>query len=80
MVRHGRPSRRRDWRGLVPTPLAKDAFRGGLSLEAKERRAAKTKTGLSLPEELGGPLNPTWIEWLMGFPEGWTEVGPSATP
>lgn len=20
----------------------------------------------------GGQLNPTWVEWLMGFPEGWT--------
>lgn len=20
----------------------------------------------------GGPLNPTWVEWLMGFPMGWT--------
>lgn len=21
-----------------------------------------------------GPMNPTWIEWLMGFPTGWTEL------
>jgi hypothetical protein len=27
-----------------------------------------------------GPLNPTWLEWLMGFPAGWTDVEPSATP
>lgn len=20
-----------------------------------------------------GPLNPTWLEWFMGFPDGWTE-------
>src|SRR5262252_884807 len=20
-----------------------------------------------------GPLNPTWVEWLMGFPPGWTD-------
>ena len=20
----------------------------------------------------GGKLNPTWVEWLMGFPIGWT--------
>ncbi|CAN5599425.1 hypothetical protein BH11ARM2_BH11ARM2_28860 [soil metagenome] len=19
-----------------------------------------------------GPLNPAWVEWLMGFPDGWT--------
>jgi hypothetical protein len=26
-----------------------------------------------------GLLNPTWVEWLMGFPAGWTDCGPSAT-
>lgn len=23
--------------------------------------------------EGGGSLNPTWVEWLMGFPPGWTD-------
>jgi hypothetical protein len=27
-----------------------------------------------------GSLNPTWVEWLMGFPLGWTDLGHSATP
>jgi DNA (cytosine-5)-methyltransferase 1 len=22
----------------------------------------------------GGRLNPTWVEWLMGFPIGWTDL------
>lgn len=22
----------------------------------------------------GHPINPDWVEWLMGFPIGWTEV------
>ena len=22
----------------------------------------------------GGSLNPTWVEWLMGFPTGWTDL------
>lgn len=25
-------------------------------------------------EEGGGQLNPDWVEWLMGFPTGWTEL------
>jgi hypothetical protein len=33
-----------------------------------------------LANEIGGSLNPTWVEWLMGFPEGWTDLGASATP
>ncbi len=27
-----------------------------------------------------GSLNPTWVEWLMGFPSGWTDLKPSETP
>ena len=23
---------------------------------------------------IGGKLNPTWVEWLMGFPTGWTDL------
>jgi hypothetical protein len=28
----------------------------------------------------GGKLNPTWVEWLMGFPLGWTDLEDSETP
>jgi hypothetical protein len=27
----------------------------------------------------GGKLNPTWVEWLMGFPTGWTDLEDSET-
>lgn len=27
-----------------------------------------------------GQLNPQWVEWLMGFPEGWTDLKPSEMP
>ena len=26
-----------------------------------------------------GKLNPTWVEWLMGFPLGWTDLDASET-
>ena len=26
------------------------------------------------PSAIGGKLNPTWVEWLMGFPLGWTDL------
>ena len=32
-----------------------------------------------LPEVIGGQLNPTWVEWLMGWPLGWTDLRPLAT-
>ena len=30
-------------------------------------------------ETESGQLNPTWVEWLMGFPTGWTDLEPSET-
>jgi len=27
----------------------------------------------------GGKLNPTWVEWLMGWPLGWTDLKPLET-
>lgn len=36
------------------------------------------KHGLSLASEVGGPLNPDWVEWLMGWPIGWTDLRPLA--
>jgi hypothetical protein len=34
----------------------------------------------SLPREIGGQLNPTWVEWLMGFPLGWSALQPLEMP
>ena len=34
----------------------------------------------NLPTTANGRLNPTWVEWLMGFPTGWTDLDASATP
>ncbi len=28
----------------------------------------------TLGRDVGGALNPMWVEWLMGFPEGWTDL------
>lgn len=31
------------------------------------------------PQQIGGRLNPTWVEMLMGFPRGWTSIDPIST-
>jgi hypothetical protein len=36
--------------------------------------------GENLQTQVGGSLNPTWVEWLMGFPLGWTALEPSEMP
>jgi hypothetical protein len=33
----------------------------------------------TLATHAGGKLNPTWVEWLMGWPLGWTDLKPLAT-
>jgi hypothetical protein len=57
-------------RGQWPTPLARDSrsFKGA-------KRGANSLGGEPLTVAVGGTLNPTWVEWLMGFPLGWTDLG-----
>jgi hypothetical protein len=31
---------------------------------------------IPLAAQVGGPLNPDWVEWLMGWPLGWTDLKP----
>ena len=43
------------------------------------RKGASPTSGDGLATQAGGSLNPTWVEWLMGFPLGWTDCMASAT-
>ena len=61
---------------LWPTPTKSDATRSTFSSEEKRYKNGR---GLQLADQAGGSLNPTWVEWLMGFPLGWTDCGDSAT-
>ena len=55
------------------TPTARD-WRSGKASQATMERNSRP-----LSEQIGGSLNPTWVEWLMGWPLGWTDLKPSAT-
>lgn len=37
-------------------------------------QTATRRGGPDLQTEVGGQLNQTWVEWLMGFPLGWTDL------
>ena len=62
---------------MLPTPHARD-WRSGKGKTQEER--GRSPGSASLPETQGGSLNPQWVEWLMGFPPGWTDLKPSETP
>jgi len=67
-----------------PTPTARD-YKGGYQTESLIRKDGKSRAFDALPnavldgkgvETSGGQLNPTWVEWLMGWPLGWTDLKP----
>jgi len=58
---------------LWPTPTCQDAKNNG----APSQMERNTKP---LNAEVGGALNPEWVEWLMGYPVGWTDLRDSETP
>jgi hypothetical protein len=59
---------------MFPTPTATNTkavhMRGADNGKEREPRVV---------QEGGGQLNPDWVEWLMGWPLGWTDLKPSGT-
>jgi len=52
---------------LWPTPTVQDSKNNGS--KSQQERHMKP-----LNAEVRGALNPEWVEWLMGFPAGWTNL------
>jgi hypothetical protein len=57
------------WPHLWPTPTVCGNY---------NRKGASKTSGDGLATAVGGTLNPAWVEWLMGWPIGWTELEPLA--
>lgn len=55
--------------GLLPTPVADDTG---------HRKNRYAQGGRPLSYVIGGKLNPEFVEWMMGWPIGWTELKPLA--
>lgn len=53
---------------LIPTPIATDWKNRGCK-DYRKRREFQLQTYVD------GQLNPNWVEWLMAFPPGWTNIG-----
>jgi hypothetical protein len=59
-------------RRIWPTPTAHNAKEGAYPAEL-------TRNTPTLAAQAGGTLNPMWVEWLMGWPLGWTDLKPLET-
>lgn len=52
---------------MLPTPTCQDAKNNGA--QSQQQRNTKPLNAI-----VGGALNPEWVEWLMGWPLGWTDL------
>jgi hypothetical protein len=57
---------------LLPTPMCHNSKEGAFPSEYNRKTP-------SLATHAGGKLNPTWVEWLMGWTLGWTDLKPLET-
>jgi hypothetical protein len=59
---------------LLPTPNARDWKDGKTA--GNRKSPGLGVVAHQLDTQVGGQLNPTWVEWLMGWPLGWSELKP----
>jgi len=59
-----------------PTPTAMTNTGGAALCKWGGSGARAQLRKMVTPQELNGALNPVWVEWLMGWPQGWTDLRP----
>ena len=79
------PSIRENGFGLLPTPTASDKTYGRKPSTKRKNNEPKTSLRDVLSEKFskngkGGSPHPTFVEAMMGYPIGWTELKDSGTP
>lgn len=64
-----------------PTPRTKHLCGGSGSQEMLQKKLSEGEINQEEYQEMrsGGQLNPDWVEWLMGWPVGWTSLEPLST-
>ena len=72
------------------TPAASEGYRSTLKPTAFRNQSPSSNLSAQMirqeqPVSDTAALNPDWVEWLMGFPQGWTDVSsgtrsPMASP
>lgn len=71
-----------DGRALWPTPRATQwqARNHTAYLRPNGPQNLENAVAAADAKSVGGKLNPAWVEWLMGFPIGWTDLEGLETP
>ena len=59
-----------DWKGMLPTPTTRDAN----GIENSPSQKGKSRLAADLGDGTTSQLNPHFVEEMMGFPNGWTEL------
>ena len=62
-----------------PTPTARIHKGGGNSMTRKDGKSRSDMLDWAVEYQTGMRLNPTWVEWLMAWPLGWTDLKPLET-
>ena len=58
---------------FLPTPMASDGKTAYMG-KNREGKQVNLETHIRNSMETTGKLNPEWVEWLMGYPVGWTDL------
>jgi hypothetical protein len=69
---------------MWPTPSSRDGKGGYKGGRIRNGKVSKDTLDVAVQhtdnqEKQSGSLNPTWVEWLMGYPIGWLDLSPSET-
>ena len=64
---------------MWPTPTTRDHKGGYLGGRMRNGKVSMDTLDVAVQytdnqQKNGGQLNPQWVEWLMGYPEGWTDL------
>jgi hypothetical protein len=65
--------------GLWPTPRTAGMCGGTGNWNQLKDKCENIEEARKMGAGIGGQLNPTWVEWLMGWPLGWTDLKPLGT-
>lgn len=76
------PTMRKHWKGILPTPTVNEAKNNpSTSFQWSRNDSLNVEAAKAIghtKETIGNDmrLNPQFVEWMMGFPTGWTDLEP----